>query len=174
MSQIPTQNIFDRNFKPEIPSSEKMITFGLDILSNSSIGIELIDFIRENDIKIRVIRGPEEKFYVSDKKEAVIVLKSADPAQPSRFILLLTGAIRDVMQEYEGLETPDFDPDVESVLEQVRKKRGDRVGYMCAIAYEINQIESFSDYHIIDELKDLGYSEHWNYFKERLSLYNKT
>lgn len=160
MSQIPTQNIFDRNFKPEIPDSDKMIKFGLDMLSNVPVGIELIDFIRQQDIKIKVIRGPEETSYVADDKEVVIVLKSANPAQPSRFILLLAGAIRQIMQEYNGLEQPSANKPNDEILEKVRVKKGDKIAYMCAIAYEINQIETFKDYHIIEELKNMGYNNH--------------
>ncbi len=168
MSQIPTQNIFDRNFKPEIPDSDKMIKFGLDVLSNVPVGIELINFIRENDIQIRVTRGPEETSYVSGEKEVVIVLKSADPAQPSRFILLLTGAIRQIMQEYDGLKQPSAKKSDEEILETTRVKKGDKIAYMCAVAYEINQIETFKAYHIIEELKNMGYNNHIEAFLSNL------
>ena len=63
------------------------------------------------------------------------------------------------MQEYENMQQPHFSKDMEYILEKMRQKQGDRVGYMCAVAYEINQIESFSEYHLLDELKNMGYAQ---------------
>lgn len=168
MNTIPSQNIFDRNFKPEIPASDAMIKFGLEMLSNSAVGIQLLDFMREEGIQVKVIRGPEETSYVAGEREVVIVLKSADPAHPARFILLLTGAIRQIMQEFDGLEQPSHKKTDDQILEEMRVKKGDKGAYMCAVAYEINQILTFQKYHLIEELKEMGYSKQVEAFLSHL------
>ncbi|MGM0421541.1 MAG: hypothetical protein ACQEQL_00425 [Pseudomonadota bacterium] len=149
----------DGSHNPDLPDLDKMVEFGLDVLTNSSIGTELVMFVREHDVKIRIIRGPEETSYAADPHQAVISLNSANPAGPARFVLLLTGAIRDVMQLHEGLPTPGPSENMSKAVEKMRQKQGDKVSYMCAVAYEINEISSFSAYTLVEELRNMGYAE---------------
>ena len=149
---------------PELPPQDAMVEFGLEILTHSSIGIELYEVVRDNNIKIKIIQGKEERSYIGDKDQVVIALSAVNPARPARFILLLTGAIREIMQEYEGLPTPLDEPDLDSVIQKMSYKLGQQAGYMCAVAYEINEIESFHKYYLVDELKKMGYEKDWNTF----------
>ena len=169
--EINILNFLDGPAQPPLPPSKKMVDFGLDILTHSSIGIELYEFVRDNNVKIRIIQGPEERSYAASKDEVVIILRAANPANPSRFILLLTGAIRELMQEHEGMELPPPSRNEEHVLEQMRIKDADKITYMCGVAYEINEISGFHNYHIIDELENMGYSKDWKSFKDALYQY---
>ena len=158
--------------KPNLPPSDKMVKFGLEMLSHSSIGIGLLDYIRENNVKISVTTGPKERAFSPDGKNVVIVLRAVNPANPSRFVLLLVGGIRELMQENsDDLATPPPSKDGQTVLEQMRIKDADRLTYMCGFAYEINQILTFSNYHIIEELKDMGHEKAWTIFENGLYQY---
>lgn len=162
----PSDNSFEKlnsyldgSHNPDLPAFDKMVKFGLDILTNSAIGMELVMFAREHNIKIRVIRGPEETSYAAGPEQAVISLDSSKPAGPSRFLLLLAGALRDVMQIHEGLPTPGPNENMSKIIEKMRQKQGDKVAYMCAVAYEINEISSFSEYTVLAELESMGYAK---------------
>ena len=154
--------------RPNLPPSDKMVKFGLEMLSHSSIGIELLDFIREKNIKIKVITGPEERAFAPDNENVVIMLKTVNPANPSRFVLLLVSGVRELMQQEDGIEKPGYVGQRDDILEKFRVSTGDKVGYMCAVAYEINEILTFSNYHITEELKKMGYKKDWDTFLQAI------
>ena len=144
---------------PDTPPTDAMIDFGMDIMQNSAIGMKLVLFAKEHNVKIRIIKTSQETSYVPNNNEVVISLMSVNPAQPARFILLLTGAIREVMQIHEGMRPSEINENMNKILQKSKQKHGDKVGHMCAVAYEINEIETFKCYNMLRELRDMGYAE---------------
>ena len=153
---------------PNFPANDKMVDFGLEALSQSSIGMSLVMFVRNNNLQIKVMQSPQETTYAADDKHAVISLSANHPAQPPRFLLLLTAAIRDVMQIHEGLPRPAYSGNMDDILEIVRKKQGDKAAYMCAVAYELNEISSFTEYNMLEELRNMGYSKDVDVFLQSM------
>ena len=149
----------DGSLSPNLPPTEKMLEFGMEILKHSSIGMELVMFAMEHKLDIKIITGREETSYAPNPNQVVICLESLNPAQPARFILLLAGAIRESMQIHAGMTTPNINEDMAKILEKTREKHGDRVAYMCAVAYEINLLSNFTEYNILEELKGMGYAD---------------
>jgi|TARA_B100001971_G_C18126758_1_gene502479 hypothetical protein len=150
-------SIVSGEHKPQTPPTDKMIEFGMEMLKNSSIGMELVMFAQEQNLEIKVVKGMQETSYVPDEQQVVISLKTVDPAQPSRFVLLLAGAIREVMQIKEGMRPANINENMSKILEKTRAKQGDKIAYMCAVAYEINELSSFTEYNLMEELRKMGY-----------------
>ncbi len=144
---------------PATPPTEQMVEFAFDMLKNSNIGMELVMFARERDLKIKIIKGARETSYVPDQSQIVISLESVNPAQPGRFVLLLAGAIREVMHIDEGFRPAKINENMSKILEKSRQQQGDKVAHMVAVAYELDEQEEFAKYDLMQEMRDMGFAK---------------
>lgn len=148
-------------FKPgeTLPPDEVMVAKALEILEQSPHGQQLVNFVEKKGIDIKVMATPEPVAYLPEKKLLYIGFNRAKPISPSHFILLLAGALREAQQEAAGIKMPPFQAPVTEHQKVAISKLEDKMWYICTIAWELNSLESFTEFKFLDELKKMGHNE---------------
>ena len=149
-----------------LPDPARMVQFALEILANSETGSRLADLAIEKKFKIDVIKTPEETAYMPETGHIQIGMKVNPPTSPARFVLILSGILREAEQELSGKKHPNLDEPITKHLSVSVSKESDKIAHMCAIAYELTQIPDFTEYSFFDELRKMGYTESINTYIE--------
>jgi hypothetical protein len=142
-----------------LPSDEVMIDKALDILNHSPHGQQLVDFVRINMIRIRVIATPQPTTYLPESTLVYIGFNRNNPISPSRFVLMMGGILREAQQESAGIKHPKLNAPLQEHMKISMAKHEDKVWYMCTIACELNDQEIFTEYNFLDELRKMGHTE---------------
>lgn len=142
-----------------LPSDEVMINMALKILRQSAHAQPLIEMVESENIEIKVMKTPQETTYLPAPTQVYIGVTQTKPTSPARFVLLLAGALREAQQELEGKKHPPLTASLDEHLKVSGHKFADKVYHLCAIATELNDLETFSEYNFINELRQMGYSE---------------
>lgn len=156
----PTQKLSDI-LKPgqPLPPDALMISTALDILDHSAHGQQLVDFARTAGIEIRIMETPQPTTYLPEPKKIFIGFNRNLPVTPSRFVLMLAGALREAQQEDAGIKHPDIQAPMQEHIKTSMAKHEDKLWYMCTVACELNDQSSFSEYYFLDELRKMGHNE---------------
>ena len=149
-----------------LPDPKRMVQFGLEILANSETGSRLASLATEQNFQIDVIKTPEETAYMPETGKIQIGMRVNPPTSPARFVLILTGILREAEQELAGKKHPELHEPITKHLSISVSKESDKVAHMCAVAYELNQILDFTEYSFFDELRKMGYTESINKYIE--------
>jgi hypothetical protein len=142
-----------------LPSDTVMIAKALEVLEQSPHGQQLTNFVEKKEITITIIAVPEPVTYLPEKKLVYIGFNRNKPISPSRFILMLAGILREAQQEAGGFKHPPLSAPLAEHEKTSMAKQEDKVWYMCAVATELNTLESFKKFNFIEELRIMGYTE---------------
>ena len=142
-----------------LPSDDLMISTALDILNHSAHGQQLVDFVRINQVQVRIMSTPQPTTYLPEVKLAYVGFNRNNPVSPSRFVLMLGGVLREAQQEMAGIKHPHLHAPLQEHMKVSMAKYEDRVWYMCTIACELNDQSIFSEYKFLDELRKMGHDE---------------
>ncbi len=142
-----------------LPPDDIMITKALDILNHSPHGQQLVDFVRVNNIVIRVLATPHPTTYLPESKLVYIGFNRNNPVSPSRFVLMMTSILREAQQESAGIKHPHLHAPMAEHMKMSMAKHEDKIWYMCMVACELNDQDIFAEYKFLDELKSMGHEE---------------
>lgn len=142
-----------------LPPNEIMISTALDILNHSAHGQQLVDFVRINNIAIRIISTPQPTTYLPETNIAYIGFSPNNPVSPSRFVMMMAGILREAQQESAGIHHPDLKAPLQEHMKVSMAKHEDKVWYMCTVASELNAQDIFTEYNFLEELGKMGYHE---------------
>lgn len=159
---MSTPNVDLNNFfKPgmPLPADAVMIAKALEVLEMSPHGQQLVNFVAKKEIIIKVAATPQPTAYLPEKKLVYIGINRNNPGSPTRFILLLTGILREAQQEAAGIKHPPLQAPLSEHQEVSMAKHEDKVWYMCTVACEMHDIEMFTEFKFLDELRKMGHNE---------------
>jgi hypothetical protein len=142
-----------------LPEDDVMVSTALDILNHSPYGQQLADFVRVNQIQIRVMATPQPTAYLPESKLVYIGFNRNNPISPARFVLMLAGILREAQQESAGIRHPHLTAPLQEHMKVSMAKHEDKVWYMCTVACELEALGTFDDYKFRDELKKMGHDE---------------
>lgn len=142
-----------------LPSDDLMIAKGLEILNYSPHGQQLSDFAKINQIQLRIMATPQPTTYLPENRLVYIGFNRNNPVSPARFVLMLTGALRESQQEAAGIRNPTLQAPMQEHIKVGMAKYEDQVWYMCTVASELNALEIFTEYNFLDELRKMGHDE---------------
>lgn len=150
-----------------LPSKEVMVKKSLEILDMCPHGQQLSNFAQKRRIEINIIETLEPVSYLPEEEKIYIGFNKNRPLNPSSFILILAGALREAQQEAAGIKHPPLNASKEEHIEKSLAKQEDIVWYMCTIALELDAQDMFKEYKFLDELGKMGYSESLELVKEQ-------
>lgn len=152
----------------ETPDQTAMIHAALKMLRGSDAGSKLVSFAIEERLEVKVIRTRHETAYLPQSKEIFIGLSANMQPSPSRFVLLLAGALREAQQEHEGMTRPDLNQSINDIVRISSAREADKVAYLCLIGYELDQNPALAKHRFLDELRSMGYGEIVDIFLKNL------
>jgi hypothetical protein len=158
MTDAPKLNDILKPGQP-LPSDDLMISTAIDILNHSPHGQQLTDFVSVNQISIRIMSTPQPTTYLPESKLVYVGFNRNNPVSPSRFVLMLAGILREAQQESAGIKHPNLHAPMQEHMKVSMAKHEDKVWYMCTIACELNDQETFTEYKFLDELRKMGHDE---------------
>lgn len=150
-----------------LPSDEVMIDKALDILNHSPHGQQLVDFVRINNIRIRIISTPQPTTYLPESTLVYIGFNRNKPISPSRFVLMMAGILREAQQESAGIKHPKLSASMQEHMKISMAKHEDKLWYMCMVATELNEQSMFTEYALLDELRKMGHNESLDLFQKQ-------
>jgi hypothetical protein len=142
-----------------LPPNAVMIEKALEVLEHSPHGQQLVNFVQKKGIDIQIVSTPQPVTYLPEKDIIYVGFNRNNPVSPSYFILMLAGILREAQQEAAGIKHPRLHAPLSEHLEVSMNKQEDKVWYICAIATELNDQPSFTEYKFLDELKKMGHNE---------------
>lgn len=142
-----------------LPSDEVMITTALDILNHSAHGQQLVDFVRVNNVALRIMSTPQPTTYLPEPKLAYVGFNRNNPVSPSRFVMMLAAVLREAQQESAGIKNPHLQAPLDEHMKVSLAKHEDKLWYMCTVACELNDQDTFTEYNFLDELRKMGHDE---------------
>jgi hypothetical protein len=142
-----------------LPSDEVMISTALDILNHSPHGQQLVDFVRINNIRVKIISTPQPTTYLPEPGLVYVGFNRNNPVSPSTFVLMLGGILREAQQESAGIKHPHLQAPLEEHMKVSMAKLEDTIWYKCTVACELDDQPAFSEYKFIDELRKMGHDE---------------
>ena len=142
-----------------LPNDEEMVRQALEILEYSPHGQQLTDFVKKDGITVKVVPTPQPVSYLPESKLIYIGMNRNNPVSPCGFILMLAGILREAMQESMGIMHPPLHASVAEHEKVSMAKHEDKLWYMFTIAFELNDLNMFTEYKFLDELGKMGYSE---------------
>ena len=142
-----------------LPSNAVMIGKALEILELSPHGQQLVNFAEKKGIAIKIMAAAQPVSYLPEKNLVYVGFNRNNPVSPSRFILMLAGILREAQQEAAGIKHPRLHAPLSEHAEVSMAKHEDKVWYMCAVATELNDMEMFTKYKFLDELRKMGHNE---------------
>lgn len=142
-----------------LPPDEVMIQKALEILETSPHGQQLVSFVENKNIVIKIIAATEPVTYLPEKKLVYIGFNRGNPISPVRFILMLAGSLREAQQEASGISHPPLQAPLSEHKQVSMAKHEDKMWYICTIAFELNSQPGFTDYKFLDELRKMGHNE---------------
>jgi len=148
-------------FKPGqiLPSHVVMIKKALEILEHSPHGQQLVNFVEKKGITIKIMPTPQPEAYLPEKNLVYVGFNKNNPVSPSRFVLMLAGVLREAQQEAAGIKHPKLHAPLAEHVEVSMAKHEDKVWYICAVATELNDQVTFTEYKFLDEIRKMGHNE---------------
>jgi hypothetical protein len=153
---------------PPLPDPQVMVEASLKILKQSEAGEKLFQFAVREKLIVKIIKTRHETTYIPETRELFIGVTSNSPTLPTRFVLMLAGAIREAEQDFEGLKRPSLNQPLNDIIRLSTAKEADKVAYMCLIAYELEQLPNLNKMKFLDELRAMGYGETVDIFLKNL------
>ena len=138
------------------PNSEQMITSACNLIARTDTGQMLLDFAKKADIKIHAVTNSAEHTQSTDPKTIYIGVPAAQETGSARIVILLSGALREAMQEeIDELKRPPLSWPEHDYAQRMVEKDRDKWWYSCAVAHDL--IENHGLRELFDELHIMGY-----------------
>lgn len=134
----------------------EIINIALDNLSQSPMGIELIEFINEKEINIAILRGRTNRAYsITEKFVHISVADNAYIDDPE-ITIHLAGAMREAAQEYDTmLRRVGVDHGESIYVHREGQKFEDKLFWQTGIVYELGILANREEF--IDSFTLMGY-----------------
>lgn len=142
-----------------LPADEVMIAKALEIMQYSPHGQQLSDFVGKEKIDIRIMATPQPVTYLPESRKAYIGFNRNNPVSPARFVIMMTGLLREAQQELSGIKHPALNAPLQEHMKVSMAKHEDKLWYMCTVAKELNSLDIFTEYKFLDELRKMGHDE---------------
>lgn len=139
------------------PKETEIIEIAKANLSQSEMGVELLNFIKDNDVIISVLRGRYNRNHTTSS-EAIFISVSDDIDIHSADITIhLAGAIREAAQESDQmLRRVGVDSGESIYVHREGQKFEDKLYWQTGIVYELGKVAQKSEF--IDSFTLMGYS----------------
>jgi hypothetical protein len=148
------------------PSTKRIIADTEILLKKSKTGKELLNFARDHNIKVDIIKGPKITRYMASATQGILTLPAVQAESNPRIVLEYAALLREGEQEASGFSCPDKDENPIEYVNMAHSKNLDIVLTMCEIAYELNERLKYKEF--LDELSALGHNDVYREFlKER-------
>ncbi len=135
----------------------EIIDICLNRLSQSEMGQELVDFVREYDIKISVLRGAQNRDYAPSKEAVFISVSESMDINEPEITIHMAGAIRECSHEYDPMLCRVSVDRGESIyIHREEQKFDDKMYWKTGIVYELGKIAGKTEF--IDSFTLMGYS----------------
>lgn len=146
-----------------IDSAKKM-------LAKSETGQELLDYARDANIEMHVLRSKDSFGFLPDKSAVYIATPAGQMMPTVRAVIHLAGALRQAQQEtIEGLQRPaNTRMGKERYIRAYVGKDKDALFYQTAVVYELFEATGLLE--IIDEFEQMGYISLYEAYKEDMKL----
>ena len=135
----------------------EIIRIALDNLSQSEMGVELLTFLNDFDIKLAVLRGRHTRNHsTSDKFVFISVSEAADISDPE-ITIRIAGAIRETAQEHDKmLRRVGVDHGESIYVHREGQKFEDKLYWQTGIVYELGRLGERAEF--IDSFALMGYA----------------
>lgn len=139
------------------PKGDQAIQEAIEILKKSETGALLAAVMEQQGITVKAIRAPQDSSYIPDSKEIYIGIPPRHPPSRERLVLMLAGALREAELELLGYNYIEaLKNSVEEGATVAYAKKTDVIVTLCDVAYELTQINDFSE-SFLDELRKMGH-----------------
>jgi len=146
----------------------EIIDTALANLSESALGQELVQFITENNIKITVLRGRDNRDYTPSKDSVFISVAEDMDADDPEITIHLVAAIRESMQEHDPmLRTPSLDQGEAIYVHRMGQKDDDKLIWQTKVTYELGKLAKKSEF--IDSFTLMGYHSLIDVYEKELN-----
>jgi hypothetical protein len=72
---------------------------------------------------------------------------------------MLAGILREAQQEVLGIRHPPLNAPKHEHVKVSMAKQEDKLWYMCTVALELHEQDTFTEYKFLDELRKMGHDE---------------
>ena len=154
-------NLLSKETKPEKrmirhSKEREIIDIALNRLSQSEMGQELVDFVRNYDIKISVLRGADNRDYAPSKEAVFISVSESMDIDDPEITIHMAGAIRECSHEYDPMLCRVSVDRGESIhYQREAQKFEDKLFWEAGIVYELGKIAGKTEF--IDSFTLMGY-----------------
>lgn len=142
-----------------LPPNAAMIEKALEVLEQSPHGQQLVNFAQKKGVNVEIAATPEPVTYIPEKGHVYVGFNRANPISPSRFILMLAGALREAQQEAAGISHPALHAPLSEHIDISMAKQEDKTWYICAVAVELNEQPALAPFRFLDILREMGHDE---------------
>ncbi len=151
---------------------KEIIDIALSNLTQSEMGSELTEFARDYDVKISVLRGTENRDYVTGAQAAYIAVSEETASEDPINTISLAGALREASHEYDPQLKRISINNGESVhYHREHKKYEDKLFWQTGIVYELGILSNRTEF--IDSFTLLGYYNLIEAYEKDLQNYKK-
>jgi len=142
----------------------EILAAATDLLAKSETGRELLDYARNNNIAMHVLRNKQDYGVMPDAGAVYITCPAGQDMPTVRAVLQLALALREAMHEGdEAMKRPSPRIGRERFLQSYMKKDQD-IAYIAAeVSYQLVQATGLSQ--IIDEIGHMGYGDVYEAYK---------
>ncbi len=146
-------------------NEDAILSAAKKLLIKSETGQELLDFARDHNIEMHVLRNKQDFGFLPSKSVVYISCPAGKDMPTTRAVLHLAGALRDCMQDLttDDLRRPHISQPVEIYSKTFTKKRLNQILWQCAVSHEILKETGLLE--IVDELSAMGYGELYEAYK---------
>ena len=138
------------------PQEKEIIDIAQGNLRQSELGQELLDFLKEKDIQISVLRGRVTRDFAPGDKAVYITVADNTPIEDPDITIYLVGAIREAAQEYDQmLKKIPFERGESLFIQREEAKLQDKLIWQTNIVYELGKLANKTEF--IDSFAAMGY-----------------
>lgn len=149
----------------------EIIDIALANLSLSEKGQKLVDFVKEKDIRISILRGQDTRDYTTTAKEVFVSVRQETDIDDPAITIHLAAAIREAMHEYDlNLKTPSPHQSEAIYVHRMGQKDDDKLIWQTIIVYELGKISNKTEF--IDSFALMGYYSLIDVYEKDLTEYS--
>lgn len=150
------------------PQETEIIDVAMANMDSVPIGQELTQFIRDNNIRISILRGRQSRDYApSDQTVFLSVSDNVEIDDPT-ITIHLAGAIRETAQEYDNmLRRVGVDRGESIYVHRETQKFEDKLFWQTGLVYELGKLHGKTEF--IDSFMLMGYSSLVDAYEEDIN-----
>ena len=127
------------------PHEDAIIKGAKRILSYSATGTELLNFIEETDLKIKVLKDNKQSGYIPSSDLAIVTCPASQTKVTPNTVLSFIRAVREAEQEKGGLTRPTLQMSKEEYIARDVKKQEDIFVTQFYTAWELKKNMDIND-----------------------------